>query len=70
MSPPKVALSTSTVTVVVDPDKRSGRRRGRRSATRRRSSGLGVTAWSIIALVFLTSGLAIFDLYLLLTGLQ
>jgi hypothetical protein len=70
MTPPKVALSTSSVTVVVESDDRSRRSPGRRSATQRNSSGLRLTAWSVITLVFLSGGLALFDLYLLVAGLQ
>jgi hypothetical protein len=69
MSPPKVALSTRSVTVVVEPDDQY-RRSGHSSRTQSSSSGLRLTAWIVIALVCLSGGLALFDLYLLLAGLQ
>ena len=34
------------------------------------SGGISLTAWTVTALVFLSGGLALFDLYLLLTGLH
>ena len=57
----------SSVRVVVESD---GQYRGieRRSAARPSSSGLRLTAWIVIVLVFLSGGLALFDLYLLLAG--
>lgn len=63
-------LSTGTVKVVVESDDRSRRSRGRSSATQLNSSGVHLTAWIVIVLVFASGGLALFDLYLFLSGLQ
>jgi len=57
----------SSVTVVVEPDDKY-RPSVRSSAARPSSSGLRLTAWIVIVLVFLSGGLALFDLYLLLAG--
>ena len=59
----------SSVTVVVESDNQY-RRSGDRSVAQPSSSGLRLTAWIVIALVCLSCGLALFDLYLLLTGLH
>jgi hypothetical protein len=57
----------SSVTVVVESDDQY-RRAARSPATKSSSSGLRLTAWIVIILVFLSGGLALFDLYLLLAG--
>jgi hypothetical protein len=47
----------------------SGSRAGRSSTTRRDPGGLRLTGSIVILLVCTTGGLALFDLYLLLSGL-
>jgi len=63
-------LSASSVRVVVEHDDWSRQFSGRGSAARPNPSGLRLTARIVITLVFVTSGLALFDLYLLLSGLK
>jgi hypothetical protein len=66
---PSAGLSASSVRVVVEPDNWSRQFSGGGIATRRSPGGVRLTARLVIALVFVTSGLALFDLYLLLSGL-
>jgi hypothetical protein len=62
---------SSTVTVVVESnDVVPPRSPGRSSAAQRKSSGIPLAAWIVIGLVLLSGGLALFDLYLLLAGLN
>jgi hypothetical protein len=65
---PRAGLSASSV--VIEPDDWSRQFSGRSSATRPNPSAVRLTARIVIALVFVTSGLALFDLYLLLSGFQ
>jgi hypothetical protein len=65
---PGAGLSPSSVRIV-ELDDWSRRPAGRSSRKRRTPSGLRLTGRIVIILVSLTGGLALFDLYLLLTGL-
>jgi hypothetical protein len=61
--------TSSPVRVIVEsPD--WTRRPSGRIAAKRNPSGERITAWMVITLVFVCGGLALFDLYLLLSGLE
>ena len=62
--------ATSSVRVVVESDDWSRQFSGRPSGPSRNPSGERITAWIVITLVFASGGLALFDLYLLLSGFQ
>jgi hypothetical protein len=60
---------TASVRIVVESDGSSDQFPGRHAATPRNLSGVRTTARIVMAMVFLSGGLALFDLYLLLSGL-
>lgn len=62
--------SARSVSIVVESDDWSRQFSGRASSPRRNPSGERFTAWTVITLVFASGGLALFDLYLLLSSLQ
>lgn len=64
------APSGSGVRVVVTSETWQHQFPGSGSGARRSPAGERVTAWIVITLVFLSGGLALFDLYLLLSGLE
>jgi hypothetical protein len=66
----RAGLSADYVRVVVEGDDWSRQFSGRSSTTRRNPSGVRLTARIVSILVFASGGLALFDLYLLLSGLQ
>jgi hypothetical protein len=67
---PRAVPSPSSVRVVVEGDRWSPQSSGPRSKARRNPSGVRLTARIVFALVFASAGLALIDLYLLLSGLQ
>jgi hypothetical protein len=67
---PRAGLSASSVRVVIQSDDWSRKFSGQSLATPRSPSGIRLTAWILIVLLFASGGLALFDMYLLLSGLQ
>jgi hypothetical protein len=67
---PGAGPSPSSVRVVVEGDQWSRQFSGAGSETRGNPSGVRLAARIVFALVFASAGLALFDLYLLLSGLQ
>jgi hypothetical protein len=65
----KAGLSPGSVRVV-ETDEWSRQPQRRRSTDRRTPTGVRLTGRIVIVLVLTTGGLALFDLYLLLSGLQ
>ena len=62
--------SAGTVSVVVESPDWSRPLSGHTVAAQRNPRGERITAWMLITLVFLSGGLALFDLYLLLSGFR
>jgi hypothetical protein len=65
---PRAGPSPSSVRVV-EPDDRSRQFAGRSSTKRRKPGGVRLTARIVMTLVFATGGLALFDLYLLVSAM-